>query len=364
MAQSVLMTTFHKALSYGGCLQAYATFRVIESLGCNVKVIDFENPYEARKKTLFSLFEKGTQREIAAALVKDAFFKGSHYRKRAFGDFCNCLPLTESAYTSTYEMGEVHADAFVVGSDQVWNPEITNGLEPAFFLDFGVARKRVSLSSSMGSHVPTEDELGQMARYLARFTSVSVREEFARAHLAPVSKKGIRVTLDPTLLVEPEEWRRFAVEPSGFGRRPYVLLFMVANPSAHYLKHLEDISRKTGCEVVQVRLNSNRPRGVQRVIPATPQEFVWLIENAFLVFTDSFHGIAFSIGLETPFVFLPNAGNSVRIEELLSFCGLEGRDVRNFESSSVFPPIDFSYSQKLVSEKRGDDLVWLAEALQ
>lgn len=364
MAQLVLMTTFHKALSYGGCLQAYATFRVIKNLGYDVRVIDFENPYEARKKTLSSLLGKGTSQEIVATLVKDVFFKGSQYRKSAFGDFCSCLPLTENTYASTCEMEDVRADVFVVGSDQVWNPEITNGLEPAFFLDFGVARKRVSLSSSMGSHIPSEDELRQMTRYLARFTSISVREEFARARLAPGSRKDVRVTLDPTLLVEPEEWRRFAVEPSGFKVRPYILLFMVANPSTQYVGYLDGISRKTGCEVVQVRLNSNRPKGVSRVIPATPQEFVWLVENASMVFTDSFHGIAFSIGLETPFVFLPNPGNNVRIEELLAFCGLEGRDVRNFESSSTFPPLDFSYSRKLVSKKRSDDLAWLAEALQ
>lgn len=55
-------------------------------------------------------------------------------------------------------MADIEADALIVGSDQVWNPFITGGIEPAFFLQFGKATRRLSLASSLGSHIYNEIE--------------------------------------------------------------------------------------------------------------------------------------------------------------------------------------------------------------
>lgn len=357
------MITYHKALSYGGCLQAYATYRLLENLGVQVEVIDFENKFEARKKTRSGLLKNGSLKEVAAGIVKDFLFKGSLYREKAFRRFPESLRLTEKRYSSVGEMGDLSADVFLVGSDQVWNPDITNGYEPAFFLQFGHAAKRISFSSSMGSHSPSPEEKEALRRYLSSFSKISVREKFAANIIEEVTDRKVEVTLDPSLMLSSEEWRRFSKPPVRFKGGPYILLFMVANSEQRYAGFLDKLSSRLGCRVVQVRLNSHLPKGVSEAIPATPQEFVWLLDHASVVFTDSFHGIAFSINMETPFFYLPNLGNNVRLQELLERCGLQDRRIDNVDDVDDISRIDFSLAREFISAKRPHDIEWLSKAI-
>ena len=93
-----------------------------------------------------------------------------------------------------------------------------------------------------------------------------------------------------------------------------------------------------------VRLNSKKPASVDEVAPATPFELVWLIDHATLVLTDSFHGLAFSINMETPFLALSNRTNNVRLTELLGGMGLSSRMVD--ESGSEVPPAGLSVADR------------------
>ena len=46
----ICVLTFHRAYSYGACLQAYSTWKYLESLGVDCKFISYENDYEARMR--------------------------------------------------------------------------------------------------------------------------------------------------------------------------------------------------------------------------------------------------------------------------------------------------------------------------
>lgn len=364
MAKTAIVTTYHKALSYGGCLQAYATLLVLRDAGYDPRFLDYENPYEARKKSFASVVRRGSLTEIASTLAKDLVFKGRSYRQRAFGTFSASLPLTDRSYASVDEAQDVSADVFVVGSDQVWNPDITNGFESAFLLDFGDAGKRISLASSMGSHRPSEEEGLQLAAALRRFDAISVREVFAKEALAGIVDKDVRVMLDPTLLVDAPRWRALASPAEGFVPGKYILLFMVASDPHDYEGLVAQVRDAYRLPVVQVRLNSSRPRGTDVSYPATPFEFVWLVDNAAFVVTDSFHGLAFSINLETPFICLPNRGNNVRLEELLRLCDMEQRQVLDGDGSGVIGgAMDFSDARDRLAARRSADIAWLKGAL-
>lgn len=363
--KSAIIVTYHKALSYGGCLQAYATLLLLEDEGFTARFLDYENPYEARKKSLLAVLRKGDMREALAAIVKDLFFRGGSYRRRAFDSFSRSLPLTPRSFETLDEAREVEADVFVVGSDQVWNPDITNGLERAFLLEFGRAERKVSIASSMGSHAPTDDELVLLSSSLSGFDAVSVREEFARNVLSPVVAGDIRVLLDPTLLVEPERWRSKATPVEEVEAGKYIFLFMVANEPSRYEGIVAQLKRDSGLSVLQVRLNSSRPSGVDASYPATPFEFIWLVDNAAFVMTDSFHGLAFALNLETPFAVLPNLGNNVRLEELLSFCSMSDRQLDGEGAARVdadsFP--GFRLARARLADRRASDLRWVRRAL-
>ena len=365
MGKTALITTYHRSLSYGGCLQAYATYLLLSDRGYDARFVDCENPYEARRKSLVETLRRGTLKEACAALVKAALFKSRSCTKRAFGGFPDTIPLTERRYSSVDQMRELSADVFVVGSDQVWNPDITQGYEPVFLLDFGSAGKRISLASSMGSHEVPEAEKEMLAKTIGAFDAVSVREEFARRELADCVPSDIEVLLDPTMLISGSRWQEYAKPVAGLERGGYILLFMVANGRGCYEPVIDRVKRTLGSPVVQVRLNAQKLPFVDELIAATPQEFVWLIDNAALVVTDSFHGIAFSLNMGTPFVFVPNPSNNVRLQELVDSFGVSAREFElvDAQDKDALLREHGPDAEQMLNERRCDGLAWVDEAL-
>lgn len=356
--------TFHKSLSYGGCLQAYASQLLLEGKGYRAFFVDYENPYEARRKSN-AVFRYGSAKEKLAAVVKKAVYRQDEYQRRAFSAFHSMLPVTPHSYTDPDTMGDVEADVLMVASDQVWSPKITGGVDPAFFLGFGNAKRRISLASSLGSHRLSPEERKECARYLGRFDAVSVREEFAREQVEPLCLCGVHVALDPTLQISQARWRATAAQPTlRTADDNYILVFMVSSSPARYEWVLEALHERIGAPVVMVRLNSKRPHLVDEVVPATPFELVWLIDHAALVLTDSFHGLAFSVNMETPFLALSNRSNNVRLAELLDSMGLSARMLD--ESKDEFPdiaPPDFTQARAVLAKRRELDDRWLSDAL-
>lgn len=364
--KNIKLVTYHNALSYGACLQAYATVKVLEKTGGRVEVIDFENLYEARQKEA-GFLKYGSAKEIIATLVKRIFFKNEKCKKRAFGEFKKRYILTPKKYHTVAEMKDLSADVFVVGSDQVWNPEISGALEPAFFLDFGTANKRISLSSSMGSYCFNREEQAYVKTKLEAFTAISVRENHAKQQVADAGiDKDVRVTLDPTLLIDANAWREFYQKKQSYAEsdKKYILAFVIGyhkqEEVAEIFKYYSD---KLGLPVWRIMLNTLKTKNVNKVIAgATPEEFVELIDHAAFVITDSFHGTAFSINMQTPFALLTNT-NPARMVELLNKCNMSDRMIKE----GYYPPVDgcdFKDAQQYLLSKRNEDIVWVKEQLQ
>lgn len=363
--KEIKLITYHNALSYGACLQAYSTVKVLEDTGNHVEVIDFENLYESRQKKM-GFLKYGSAKEIIATLVKRILFQNEQCKKRAFGDFTARYLLTKEKYHDVTEMKKLTADVFVVGSDQVWNPEISGGLEPAFLLDFGSAGRKIALSSSMGSYCFNDEEKKYAKSRLDDFTAISVREEHAKQQLKSAGvEKDIRVTLDPTLLVTAQEWRGFYKEKlqSLPKRKRYILAFVIGE---HKKEEVAEIfgrySALLGLPVWRIMLNTFKTKNVDRVIAgATPEEFVALIDHADFVITDSFHGTAFSINMQTPFALLMNK-NAARMEELAKNCKLESRIIKK-EYYPKADECDFAQAEAYLSHKRNEDKEWIKKQL-
>lgn len=356
----ILLITYHNALSYGACLQTIATVKVLEQYGHCVTVIDFQNEYEARQKKL-SFFKYGSAKEIVTSCVKRIFFHYDKYKKRAFEDVIKHYKMTEQKYSSIEEMHSLRAEIFVVGSDQVWNSKISGILEKAFLLDFGIAQKRISFSSSMGNYVFTEEEKEYVSKRLNEFTTIGVRENYTKNQIETLTNKEIHVMLDPTLMTTNSEWKNFYKKNNmKIKEEKYILAFVICN-------HKEDISEiykyyKTEMKlpVLKIMLNTYKNKGVDKVIAGpTVEEYIQLIDNAELVITDSFHGLAFSINMETPFVLVPVENGSVRMFELLKNTQLESRIYKkNYYPD--FRTIDFRRSREYLDKKRIEDSEWIA----
>ena len=114
----VNLLTIHYGKCYGAVMQTFATCRMLEQAGHTVRVINLINPSQ-----------KGNWKSIHYWMDCVREFQFWLFKKKYFSK------LTNKAY-SIKDINLPKSDVTVVGSDQVWNRDITGCFGNPFFLDF------------------------------------------------------------------------------------------------------------------------------------------------------------------------------------------------------------------------------------
>lgn len=335
--------TFHFACNYGAVLQCYALQKYLMSRGHEVYVMDYRPDAVAGGYRWFDIrrfwgsdpvkFYRKTVSELG--VIADR-----RRRYTAFDDFVrNHLPLTPSIRSlADAEAVAKGFDLIVVGSDQVWNPRITGGVDPVYWGGFteGVV-PMASYAASMEDGFSDEVKMA-VKKYLPSFRAISVREEALKSSLDEILPDAdVRTAVDPTLLADAGIWDVFAdcLKPED----PYVLFYQVRrSPEAWATARALADSRglRLLCLSAKVELE-NSPE----VISSSPEEFVSLFRNASYVVTTSFHGTVFSILFRKPFACVDvHDGKGTRQEGLLKALGLSGRMVAHGNLEGL-PGIDW-----------------------
>ena len=142
----------------------------------------------------------------------------------------------------------------------------------------------------------------------------------------------------------------------------------------HGLKHglkwgkvLTDFKKKTGLKIVAVSpFFPITAHGIQNVIDAGPLDFLNLIKNAELVFTDSFHGTAFSINMNKPFYsYIGKSSGDNRKMDIMRKFGLEERALESMVESEKRKNWSMSYDliDINITASRNFSKKWLENAL-
>lgn len=363
MSDSVGLVTYHNSTSYGACLQAYATQESIKKLGYDIKIINYTNSYEQRiKKVFFSA--DGTIKSAIKNGIKSLVFRRNYWLKKAFSNFPENYNLTDLSYSSSDEMMDLKFDALVVGSDQVWSPQISGSIDKVFLLQFGNARNRISFASSFGSYKLSKEDEIIFSEALNQFSSISVREKFAASQLKRIGIENATVVCDPTLTLSTVEWKRLMKD---YKKSGYILTYFVSGSFSEFSKEVEDIrkERNLNSSIFNVQSSNFHWKSVDKtLVGITPEEFLGVINNADLVITDSFHGTVFSLLFHKQFVVINNKTNPVRINELLDNVSLTKCDYHNNHSVPSLSEQDFAMADDAIKQMREYSLSWLADALK
>lgn len=331
MNHKICLITYCNSYNYGAALQLYATYKKLEAMGNQVTVLNYQNKFENSQHTIRYLFTKAKIKEKIRFLVSSYVFGSSKNGKRNFNKFYNAMNYS----VPVSNIGEFERltdfDVFCVGSDQVWNPRITDEFDDIFTLN-GNFVKKVSYASSMGSNQFGGYDTKEFLRRLASFDYLSVREKGAYEYLHDnLPDKQIEQVVDPTILYGKAGWEK-SIDEAGIKQslpEKYVLIYALGGcfDELNVLAH--KIADKMGTKVAVITL-SNRPKDVDFLVNrATPLEFVNLIKNAFFVVTNSFHGTCFSFLFGTPFYSVRYGDNPARSEELLNKYALSHRLYRD-----------------------------------
>lgn len=299
MKKSIHLITYHRAYNYGAELQAYASVLFLESLGYDVKIIDYIPKYLRGFGTFSNTFNQvdNKKKNILLRIIL-ALIKTPSYRRllKMFNRFIESqLPMTIK-YNSYEELlnNTPRADFYCCGSDQIWNNYYTGDFDDAFYLNFLTDKdKCFSLASSFGrSNFDTEEEK-YILKSLSKFSFLTVRENDGKKLLDKLELRESKLLADPTLLVDFNVWEQFASK--NLIKEKYILVYQLHGDSDAYEYALK-FAKNNNMKVVRIITMYHQMRiGCKNVITPNLNEFVGLIKNAEYVFTDSFHGTIFSL---------------------------------------------------------------------
>lgn len=329
--------TYHYAHNYGAVLQCYALQNYLISLGHSVQIIGYENPYILKDYKVLDLHRFKIKNPLA--LVKKIIHEISYYgirkgRHNAFNDFIN----RNLNICSVQEINRKPFDLIIVGSDQVWNYNLTKGFDSFYWGDFPHPTNTVLATYAVSMHDSWPSEVDvELQKRIVNFKYISVREEkLAKKILKIVPSIKVNVVIDPTLLFKATEWDEIAIKPDF--SKPYLLLYQVdPNPIAEETACM--IAEERNLQIFRLFAQPDKPHSPE-VATTSPQQFVGLFKYASFVVCSSFHGTVFSILYKNPFYTVKVLGKSSRVETLLSVFGLEDRLI-SLKPSSI-TEVDYS----------------------
>lgn len=381
--KKVGIITILKCNNFGAELQAYATQKKLRLMGYDAEIIDmlyYKHP-DFKKTKLSRPFVKQTMKEKVTEFVKFSilnpiiyniiplFSKKMRIRNKKFDNFHKentKLSKTYRTIDSLYNKCDDY-DAYIVGSDQVWNPGTGMNIEPYFLSFTPKGKKRISYASSFGvTRIPTQ-YVDKFKKLLNGLDFISVREEAGVKIVEEVAQRKAELVLDPTLLLDKEEWKKCS---SGYNpnNEGYVLIYEV-HPSEKIQQLALDYAQKNNLPVYRVGVRGMfnwETKGITNLVDIGPADFVSLFENADIVFTNSFHGTAFSVNLGRNFyTVLSRAGKkNSRMTSLLSIMELESRILFQEDDEKIsYEKYDVSKVQELLKAEREKSIGYLKTAL-
>lgn len=309
--------TYHKERSHGATFQAYATYRALKELGCDVEVVDLEHHNYVTAQWLRALSK--------------VYFGLSDYRQERFRR--TYYPPMSMHYKSWEELkaNPPKVDALCVGSDQTWNQDIaTKENMMAYFLDFGNENiPRFSYASSFGKsdwHIIDEATTKRVGELLHNYVGLSVREVTAQKILKDKFDLDATLVCDPTLLhTNYDEFTK------GLKQNNEVICYSLSEEPEPFLSASKDISKYIGAPLRWL----HKPyyvKGVKNTYLTDFYRWFRYMAGAKYILTNSFHGTVLSIICKKQFAVLyKENGLSSRIVDLLRQVGLEDRIYFSYE---------------------------------
>lgn len=345
--------TFHRAHNYGAVLQAYALVTYLRNAGYDAEIVDYrpEAIENAHGTIPFGRIKKMSIKGKVKFLLRLIPFLYLRYKRaKIFKEFINSLPTSSVNYRTSNLKIEGY-DYLICGSDQVWNPNITNGFDPFYTGQVSSQAKFMSYAAS-AEISPQQKTIDQYRDILSNFDRVSVRESIFKKLLSNLTVKNIEQVLDPVFLLTPKQWKDFSVNP--FDGKSYVLVYQVKRDE-FVLQYAYELARIHHCFVREITAEAEFLPNAERYVTLSPQEFVGAFANADMVVTTSFHGTAFSIMFEKPFVTMMfGTSGDYRALDLMNTLGIKDSTITRKSKAKDFvcyPRIAFNFSKMLRQSK-------------
>lgn len=347
--------------NYGNRLQNYALQSYIEKQGFDVETILIENEITF-KGYMYKFYKKLIDlKNINKNKSNDNLQK---FREEKFRIFSTKY-IKETNYTikKTSKSYEKLNDFnyFIVGSDQVWNPQYIGNNE-LYFLTFAPKHKRIAYAPSFGTAVLPKEFEKNYSIWLSELNHISVREKAGSNIIKELTGRDVPVVIDPTLLITKKEWLEITKSSEYKPKKPFILTYFLGGIKENDYNEIKKMAEERNYEIIELANILNKD-----IYSADPSEFLDFINSSELFLTDSFHGVIFSLIFKKPFlVFQRNSKNASmysRIDTLLNTFNVGNRKWENVDNVNDLYRVDFSGLDKILEKERLKSKEFLNTAL-
>ncbi len=375
--------TWRRGSNYGTNLQSFALHYFLnKELNIDAELIDYIRVGDyLEPKSLRYIFDGffdrvrvRIDRYIKNKKIKyynQLYREGYTKKEKNIDSFCRMIKFSHPVSTQKQlqDLNNIY-DAFICGSDQIWNP---TQIDRRYYLNFAHRGKRIiSYAPSMGTKSLPRYMHNKYRELLSNFTAISTRESLSAINLSEVLGRRVEHTLDPVFLLNLGDWIELA-KYSENSRGEYLLCYFISDNKRCY-RDAERYAKEHHLKIVSLVVGSAggyEIEGATIDVDSGPQEFLGLIERARCIMTNSFHCTAFSIIYQKEFyVYGANmrskmANIDFRTIDLLSFFDLGDRfiDGELYDKLTTIMPIDYLSVQSILDERREFCINFLKKAL-
>ena len=351
--------TFHCSDNYGAMLQAYGLKTYLCSQGIPADIIRYEPPFMTGRHWLFPyrpyrvsgswfkcLYDMLGGFKTNVGMGTDFFRRRKNmkrFRKRVLINKRHPLIVLSRHFKRLPYL------YYIVGSDQIWNPDITCGMREVYFGAFESRQKKkvIAYAASFGGESLPDCYDVEFSRLIKCVDAVSVREKEAISYVRRFYKGEVTAVLDPVFFLEKEVWQRVEKLPD---RKGYICVYLTEN-NQELCNYVRRLSQDTGLPVVELSAGMLATQGgFSMDFTAGPAEFLGYIHKADYVITNSFHAIAFSIIFQKNFFAFVHSNRGARIKNILRIHGLENRLCQTGEDADIEACVDWEDVQRKTKE--------------
>jgi len=374
-----LVTNYSNTTNYGALLQAYALNRIINRMGYVAKDLYYvQSISNKREKIIARLLKcdfKSIFNQIKSRVDKARVKEQLDKRKLIMDGFRLSIPHTEKCSKDELKKISNEFDVFICGSDQIFRPNRNTGeLEEHYWLGMVSDRcVKASYAASMGIESYSPDIEKKASEYLSSFHRISMREAGATEYIKKITgRQDIITAIDPVFLLTQEEWIDLS-RPYNIEER-YILVYMI-HGTEKLFKSIKQFAAENQLKIITFPSMSYKRKSYEvnfadiEILDADPFQFIDLIYNAEYIFTDSFHGTAFSLILhKQSFVSKANEIAFSRIANILSITHAkeliipaEGLTADKYK---IKPEVDWTIVDKCIEDERNKSVKYLKEVIE
>ena len=342
--------TYHYSYNFGAMIQAYALRIAIKDL------VGEDHDVEIINYIPSSFTNQGE------SIINSAFLEKKEKRDCFLRERCGILtqPTTDLSDINDY-------DVYVVGSDQVWNPNLPVFERTSeYFLDFVPdGKRRVAYAASIGEQITEDFSTELFEENIGKFDFLSMREQSYCSFIERFTDKKCEAVLDPTFLLDATHYR--SLYSKDIKHDSYTLCVAYGMKAR---RRLYDIANRYSIQNKQQIVHSDQEvtsylfmNQEKTIFYSSMEEILWYIDHAEMVITDSFHFVVFSIIFHRPF-YVMLTGKPSRITDLLAYLDLSDRILSDATRlSELNSKIDYETVDKKIFKKRELSYAFLKAAL-